>query len=203
MNFLDRKQKSFLLNWYLATVIGMIAGSTISLDFHSAWTPFMINLNWVTATGLFISLTQWFVLQQLVPVKWWWLTSLLGFLLAAIISGLVLQMTHGPSLTNQLHRTVYNFFEGAIIGFCAGLIQWLSIRHFFTDFKSWILASLLAWSLGLMVDRFQTYSLFASLHIAVSIRWMLHTLLSCIPIAGFTGFVLLKLQKLLAEKDIE
>lgn len=192
MKWLNSRQSLFLFNWFLATVIGMIAGTYTSIGFHSDWLLFMINLNWVTAIGVFISATQWFVLQHLASAKWWLFTSFLGFLFAAIISGLFLQAIQGVSFSNQLYRSVYNFCEGAIIGFCAGLIQWASIRHFLPKFKLWIFASILAWSFGLMIDRLQTWFFFESLHIPESMRWTLHTLISCIPIAGFTGLVFLK-----------
>lgn len=169
-----------------------MAGSCISIGFHSDWVLFMINVNQVTAIGLFISATQWFVLQHLTPSKWWLPSSLLGFLVAATVSGLFLQAIQGVSFSDQVYRSIYNFSEGAIIGFFAGLIQWTSIRHLPLKFKSWIFASILAWSFGLMFDRIHTWFFFESLHIPEYMRWTIHTLLSCIPIAGFTGSVLLK-----------
>jgi hypothetical protein len=192
MKWLNSRQSLFLFNWFLATVIGMIAGTCTSIGFHSDWLFFMINLNWVTAIGVFISATQWFILQHLTPAKWWLPASLLGFLVAATVSGLFSQAIQGVSFSNQAYRSIYNFGEGAIIGFFAGLIQWASIRNLFPKFKLWIFASILAWSFGLMIDRVQTWFFFESLHIPESMRWTIHTLLSCIPIAGFTGAVILK-----------
>ena len=199
MKWTDSRQSTFLLNWFLATVIGMIAGKCFSLGFESDRIFLMINLNWITAIGIFITLTQWLVLQNVAPVKWWIISSFLGFLLAAIISGLVLETTKGASLSNEFHRSVYNFLEGAIIGLCVGVIQWFSIRHILSNPKMWIFANILGWSFGIMIHRFWP-SAFEIAYIPQRFIWLLNTIESCIPIAGIPGLVFLKLPNLVSEK---
>ncbi len=200
MKWLNSRQSSFLLNWFLATVIGMIAGKCTPIGFESDKVFLMINLNWISAIGIFITLTQWLVLQHIVHVKWWIFFSFLGYLCAAMISGIVLETTKGASLSNELYRNTYDFLEGAIIGFCIGVIQWFSIRHVIPNSKLWIFANMLGWGFGIMIRRFWV-SPFEITYIPQEFIGLFNTIESCIPIAGITGLVLLKLPNLISEKS--
>ena len=196
MNFSRSNHLVFWCRWVLAAIIGTMAGSRI-FDILADYSKyvFTISLSWIATIGVFISLTQWLMLQIVPKIRWWLITSFIGSILSGVIAGTIDEELYYVSVRNGDYHNFFVFIVGACIGVTIGIAQWWSLRQLFPKAKTWIVASALGWALGLMMFRFDfPNSLYATLTptLTAEFAWFFHIVLLCVPMAGITGFVMLK-----------
>jgi hypothetical protein len=204
MKFLNSKQRIFLLNWVLAAIIGTMASLQVfnSGIVQMKWDYFSVTLDWFVAVGFFISLTQWLVIQQILKVKWWLLTSFVGYILSGVIAGIIDELLHHANIPTYNYHDIFAFVTGAYVGFITGSIQWLSLRQLFSKASSWVIATTLGWALGLMIFRIDFPRFIfttPSLEPIARFAWLIRIMIFCIPTAGITGLAILKSSSLAKE----
>ena len=117
------------LQWVLVTTVGWMLG---------------IALGGEIGVGVFVGLGQWVILRRYFSQAWWWiLASGAGWIVgwAVITSGLVV-LPGGGAFTAIV--------SGAIFGLTMGTAQWLVLRWWTRFAGLWILASIPAWTIGLI-----------------------------------------------------
>ena len=104
--------------------------------------------------GFFIGITQWLLLRKFFQVSSYWIYSIpIVVIVVEVIAGIILWKL-------DINRGELSFIEGdpyshalilAIVGLLAGVIQLPLLKNFFSGTFYWIVASMIAWALSVLV----------------------------------------------------
>jgi uncharacterized protein YjbI with pentapeptide repeats len=110
-----------------------------------------------TLAGFAVALGQWLVFRSVLRnTKGWLLTSALGWTLAGVLASLAYELflyasrlTSGDPAGLQTYAQIGSLVAIAAGATMVGAFQWLALRRGLPRAGAWILASALAWSLGI------------------------------------------------------
>jgi len=173
-----KKEKvRFWRNWTLLNALVLIFSYIISLfvmlliaetifGFSAdEWgTPFQQTVISIAAgivIGISIGFTQWRLLRKVFNVSSFWLYSVaIGFIIIELIAGIILWKL-------DINRGELNFIEGdpyshaiilAITGLLISIIQMPLLRNHFYRIIYWVVASTVAWGIGVLLTAIDTGS---------------------------------------------
>lgn len=147
------ENSSFFLRWVLVGAVGWTMGRFLigamvgdvmeSSELKLTWGQ-ATNYGWsimVVATGMLVSVSQWFLLPESVAQvlgDWkWGLASVVGWIIGGAVAIAV--------LGDELDLSAQNLVLGALIsGALAGATQWLVLRQCFRWASGWIVANVIS-----------------------------------------------------------
>ena len=113
--------------WIMATTVGWVVG------------PLLFSGIPLAASGVAISALQWAVLNHRIQRAWRWaVVSSLGWII-----GVILLVIFAP--------TGLNIYAAPVLGGILGLGQWFILRREVGRAGWWIIISILAWTIGLVI----------------------------------------------------
>jgi hypothetical protein len=132
-----RVEWGFVLWWVLATTVGWLVGFAIC----EAFKAFLESITADGAViGVSVGIAQWLVLRgRIGRAGWWILATIVGFAIGKYVGGVIAENVPGA---------VGLGLSGAAIGVSVGVTQWLVLRRHVIRAEWWILASVLAWTVG-------------------------------------------------------
>jgi hypothetical protein len=136
---LANAERNLGIQWVIATVVGWALGFYVCETFVSGLT-FSTSVTEGAVIGIFLGLTQGWVLRNQTGRMWWWLL--------ATIVGFAVGKALGQSVSDGISGLSGYLVTGAIIGFVAGLLQWITLRSRVPGAAWWLLASTLGWAAG-------------------------------------------------------
>lgn len=166
-----KKEKiKFWRNWTLANALVLILSYIISLlvviliaeiifgfsvdEWGSPFQQSVLSIAAGIVIGFSIGLTQWRLLKRVFEVSSFWLYSVaLGFIIIELIAGIILWKM-------DINRGELNFIENnapghalllAITGLVVGIFQFPLLRKHYHGCVYWVMASTLAWGIGVLI----------------------------------------------------
>ena len=176
----------FWFQWVLFSLLGFL-GSLLIVEIGIR--PY-VGLLPGAIGGAVTGLAQWFALRKYFSGgKWWFVASIITWsLMGASDLGAVGWIA--PRSEILVVRAITGIIDGAQIGFCLGLGQWLVLRSL-PKAPWWILLNSLAWAIGLCCGWTVGGILYAIAHLflcevfGLALTWMV--------VAGITGAALIGL----------
>ncbi|NEP91389.1 MAG: hypothetical protein F6K18_33880 [Okeania sp. SIO2C2] len=177
----------FWLQWVFFTVVGFL----VSLIFVEVGVRPYIGAFSGAMGGAVIGLAQWLVLRNYIfRSRWWVVLTIVTWLLIGASSlgalGWVAPRTEQISV-----RLFHGLINGAIVGAILGLGQWFVLRKQIYWEEWWIIANIIAWSVGLSLGwavggfMYGAIGLFISEVIGLLVTWFF--------VAVVTGIALVRL----------
>ena len=135
----------FLIQWIFNTTLGWGLGllASVGLEFAAG-----AQMGWRIGTaasffllGLFIGISQWFVLRRhLRGAGWWLLVTALGFIAGSFMGTPVSSMMRLSAVAEWTGLRVTGVLTGfAVIGLTVGVLQWFVLQRWVFRAVWWIL----------------------------------------------------------------
>jgi MFS family permease len=141
-----RNEFGLWLGWTLATAVGMLVGSLLSIPLVNLLNLQVARVIVPVLTGFLIGLAQWTALRS-------YLVDGAGWVLAGGTSWAV-GYALGLFLVNSVASTgAGSFIAYVLFGFIVAILQWPLLRREIPHVWMWILANILGWALGFYLSQ--------------------------------------------------
>ncbi len=141
---------SIPISWWIgraimSQIIKVVGGTIIVGGQRHITEDFLFGYFLIPLLGLITGLMQYLLLRYWLPrIKWWIATTLLGWLLFAVVLFLLSSFVSFSTAPSPA-------FAGLLIGGAIGLAQWFVLRQRVPRAVLWILISALGWGMAALV----------------------------------------------------